>query len=84
MNTINTRDSDITWEKCGYHVIEELGRISHCTNKIKFDMTKIRADDIPKLRDEISALKVKAGIWGLIAGAIPSLAALIIFWLKNQ
>lgn len=33
--------------------------------------------DLGKLLAEVSALKVKAGIWGAIAGAIPAIGALV-------
>lgn len=33
--------------------------------------TKDQAKEIGKLREEIAVLKVKAGVWGLVGGAIP-------------
>jgi hypothetical protein len=73
---------EISWEACGYHVIKEIDRISQCTSDIKKDVTAIKTKDIGNIRDEISALKVKATAWGAIGGAVPFLLALGVWLLK--
>lgn len=46
-------------------------------------LDKVRTEDIPGIRvevaREISALKVKAGVWGLLAGGFGSLAGVAIY-----
>jgi len=46
-------------------------------------LDKVRNEDIPNIRvdvaREISALKVKAGMWALVTGAVGSLAGVIIY-----
>lgn len=41
-----------------------------------------RKDNI-KIREEIAALKVKAGVWGMMGGAIPVIIGLIIWIIKS-
>jgi hypothetical protein len=33
---------------------------------------------------DVSALKVKAGLWGAASGFLTAVGALILFWLKGQ
>jgi len=40
--------------------------------------------DIAGLKTEMAVLKVKSGIWGFAAGAIPVVGSLLIWILKNQ
>jgi len=39
---------------------------------------------VTKTRIDIAQLKVKAGIWGLIGGAIPAIAAVIFLFIKQR
>lgn len=45
------------------------------------DVKHIRVKDIPGLQVEIAALKVKAGIWGAVAGLIPAALAIMYMWI---
>jgi len=56
------------WDNWGKHVLSELGRPDPA-------LQRIEARQI-KMLQAISGLKVKAGIWGGLAGVIPSLIAL--------
>ncbi len=47
------------------------------TKEVSTDVKEIRKE-IQTIQVEIAQLKVKAGIWGLAAGAIPSAIALIL------
>ena len=40
-------------------------------------------EDTARLRVDVSALKIRAGIWGALAGAIPAIAVAL-FWLLSQ
>ena len=40
-------------------------------------------EQVTQLRVDVGALKVKAGIWGLIAGALPALGAAIVWLVKG-
>jgi hypothetical protein len=44
--------------------------------------TKLQ-DQITKVREDIAGLKVKSGIWGLIGGAIPVIATVLIYLLTK-
>ncbi len=47
--------------------------------------TDLRAviEQVTLMRIEVAALKVKAGVWGAMAGAVPALGALAI-WLMSR
>ena len=58
------------WHSWGKHVLAELERLDRC---------HISAENqIERLLIEIAVLKVKAGIWGLIGGALPAIAAIVV------
>jgi len=63
------------WDKWGNHVLEELKRLNGNMDKMNADITEISK--------EISALKVKSGVWGFIAGAIPAILALVILLIRK-
>ena len=52
------------WMEYRKHVLSELERHS--------DGLEILQRDVAAIHSEIAALKVKAGLWGLVAGAIPT------------
>ena len=52
-----------------YHTTEELKRINITVENIRQELSRIRED--------LSMLKVKAGVWGVIGGAIPLIVILI-------
>ena len=68
--------SDNGWNEWGKHVLSELKRFNDWNNDLAETQTKILV--------QVSALKVKAGIWGLIGGAIPVAIGLAIWFLKSQ
>lgn len=71
MKTVE-ENSWFVWSK---HVLIQLESHSKCLNEIKKEQTAIKV--------EIAKLKVKAGIWGLISGAVPVAIGLGI-WLIKQ
>lgn len=65
-------------------ILERLESRMECLEE-KLD--KVRTEDLPQIRvdvaREISALKVKAGYWGLLAGAVGSTAGALIYFLAR-
>ena len=51
------------WNVWSKHVLAELGRLNDCYEKIDHRMANLEL--------EVAMLKVKAGVWGLMAGAVP-------------
>lgn len=49
---------------------------------LRSDLEMIRAD-VAVIRLEIAQLKVKAGVWGLLGGAIPVIVALLMQFIKG-
>lgn len=51
-------------------------------------LDKVRTEDLPGLRvevaREVAALKVKAGLWGAVAGAIPAITMLVLMLLRDR
>jgi hypothetical protein len=69
------------WGEWGRHVLRELERLDTCTEALIRESAGLRADmakELAALNIEIASLKVKASIWGAIAGGIPATIALTI------
>lgn len=85
---------DNGWSKWQIYILEELRRGADNNDKRQQEFTEFRSamavqftavrEDIANVKidvaAEIAALKVKAGVWGVIGGAIPVSIALLI-WL---
>ena len=63
------------WSKYEQLVLSELKRISR-------DVTDIYSH-VDKLREEVAALKVKSGVWGLLGGTIPVIIAVVIEYFRH-
>ncbi len=63
-----------SWEKWGMHIKLELERFEIAINNM--------ATKIEDLHIDVSALKIKAGVWGLIGGLIPAVILVLIVLLK--
>lgn len=63
------------WSEWGKYVLKELERL----NDYYEEQQKI----IQQIQVEVAMLKVKSGIWGGIAGLVPSLGLLIYYIVKN-
>jgi hypothetical protein len=57
------------WHEWSKYVLKELERLNACEERIERELREIRTD--------LATLKVKAGMWGAIAGLIPALAAIL-------
>ena len=57
-------------------MLAELVRLNACLTQ--------QAETLSKLQTSVAGLQVKAGVWGLIAGAIPAIAALLLILLKGR
>ena len=69
-----------SWKEWGKHVLQELSRLSGSVDGMREELKAIYGD--------VSALKVKAGLWGAIcgagAGAIPVLIFLVMEMTKGS
>lgn len=63
------------WNEWSRYVLKELERLNDCYESMRKDMTDMKTD--------LTMLKVKAGVWGLIAGAVPVAIALLVGLLKK-
>lgn len=65
---MNERDSWAQWSK---YVLAELKRINEAIDALDVKIDRIKDEQISQLKIEIAMLKVKAGVWGLLGGALP-------------
>ena len=63
------------WAEWSRFVLKELERLNGCYDDIN--------EKVGLIREEIVALKIKAGVWGLIGGMIPVAVGLMIYLLKE-
>lgn len=57
------------------HALREMESQAECQKEIKTELTLVRI--------EIAKLKVKAGIWGVVGGAVPVAIALAIMYMEK-
>lgn len=73
------------WHEYAKFVLNELERLGDCyvtmTEQRKLDYEKA-SEERANIRIAIAKLQVKAGVWGLIAGLIPS--AIAVFWIISS
>lgn len=62
------------WRKWSKHVLLAIERFDKSINNM--------SDKIENLHIDVSALKIKAGVWGLVGGLIPALIMVLIVLLK--
>ena len=69
-----------TWTEWSRHVLAELKRLSD-----NYDRLDSRIDDrFNELYVEIAKLKVKAGVWGMLGGALPVVIGLLVWLLQSK
>ena len=55
---------------------------------IEDKLDRVRTEDIPGIRiyvaGEFASLRVKAGAWGAVAGAIPAVVVIVLLLLKSR
>jgi len=64
------------WGEWSKHVLLELERLNRCYEDLRVDVQKIHI--------ELAQLKVKAGLWGGVAGAIPAITAVLFILLRGN
>lgn len=70
--------SDSSWTQWEKHVLTELKRLNNTIERVESK----NDDDHKELFASIYTLKVKAGVWGALAGMIPGLGLLVFFLVR--
>lgn len=65
------------WGEYRRLILQELQRLHEAIDDVKSQIAALNNLEIASIKAEIAVLKFKAGILGLLAGAIPGLVALI-------
>ena len=68
------------WDKWGAHVLSELSRQNDLIEGLRTELTSMSM----QVCAEISALKVKSGVWGLVGGLIPAVGILLILLFRSK
>lgn len=63
------------WNEWSKFVLKELERLNTCYERLD--------EKLDNMTNEITALKLKAGVWGALAGAIPVVVAILIWLLAG-
>lgn len=70
-----TKKQDNGWSEWRHHVLIELERLNKGQSEMKIEISKIQTN--------VTVLKLKAGVWGAIAGMIPVLIMLLINFINK-
>ena len=72
------------WNEYKLLVLDQIERLSRQVTELERKVDAFRADDIASVKVDIALLKQKAGLWGAVAGLIPSALAALIWWLSHR
>lgn len=78
---------DNGWAEWKRYVLAKLEDLSSDVEKIKDSLVEKDKEIINQLhmiRDEIQTIKIKSGLWGVLAGSIPPILAAIFLFLKGS
>lgn len=65
------------WSEYRALILEELKRLANGIEGVNHKIDDLRAADIADVKAQIAVLQFKSGLWGAIAGAIPSALAVL-------
>jgi hypothetical protein len=71
------------WSEYKLLVLDHIERLSTQVRSLEGKMDAFRADDISNLKVEIALLKLKAGVWGAVSGAVPAAIGTLIWWMSK-
>ena len=74
--------SEDGWNEYRKLVLSELKNLNKSIDKLNDRFDVFLSTDISTIKAEITALKVKAGLWGLFGASIPSSIAVMVHFLK--
>jgi len=72
---LEKNNNNQSWQQWSRYVLKELERLNECYEKLD--------NKVNNIANDISILKVKAGIWGLIGAAIPVTVMIILQYVKK-
>lgn len=65
------------WGEYRKLILAELERLNRVISALDSKLEAFRNDDISSLKVEVAMLKVKAGLWGALAGLVPAIGAIL-------
>lgn len=71
------------WGEYRQLVVEELKRLSLGIETVNRKIDDLRSADIAEVKAQIAVLQFKSGVWGFIAGAVPSAVAIAYIFLSK-
>lgn len=72
------------WNEWSKYVLKELERLSDAYEEMSKELSSVRVDEAKALggiRTEIATLKLRAGLWGAVGAAIPTIATVLLLLL---
>lgn len=71
------------WSEYQKLVLSRLDGQDRSLTELGNEVKELRSKDVVDLKVEIAMLKVKAGLWGAAAGAVPGALAVLYVWLDR-
>lgn len=73
-------DYEKEWRESVKGALEQLTQL---IEELRAQLTALRTSEISDMKAQLAVLQVKSGVWGFIAGAIPSAIAVIYVLVKK-
>jgi hypothetical protein len=76
-------DDQGDWGEYRRLILQELQRLHDGINEVKNQIMVLHASEIAGIKAEIAVLQIKSGVWGFVAGAVPSAVAIAYIFLSK-
>lgn len=71
------------WGEYRRLILQELQRLHDGISEVKNQISSLHSSEIASIKAEIAVLQIKSGVWGFIAGAVPSAVAIAYIFLSK-
>jgi len=76
-NKLNEKDG---WDEYRIYILKALERYNEDLDDVR-NLQTVIVKDLSDVKAQLAGLKVQSGIWGLIAGSLPVLVAMLLKWM---
>jgi len=76
-------DAQGDWGEYRRLILQELQRLHDGIGEVKSQISALHSSEIASIKAQIAVLQFKSGVWGFLAGAVPSAVAVIYMLMRK-